>query len=124
MSVKLNLWGKANQEDKLVSGDFGTFFVTLRRPTAAERVRMRGLLWENNIQDLLLLRLQLLVGWKDLFDTDGKPIPFNDHNKDAVFAEQSILDATLQAIRDFVEEKPLEDASAKKSETLPDSSAQ
>lgn len=76
-----------------------------------------GLFFESNIQELLLARFALLVGWKELYDVNGNPIPFNDHNKEAVFgSEQSILDATLTAIADFVEEPPLGEAKEKNSE--------
>ena len=109
------MWGSAPQEDLEVSGGFGTFTIVVRRPKAAEQVRIRGLVMENRIQDLFATYLGLLVNWKGLVDPKGEEIAFNDRTKDEVFSYPEILKAVLDKIDEYCCKRTLEEGAEKKS---------
>lgn len=102
--LRIDLNGYSNTVEREVKGTFGSFFITIRRPSIAERISIRGMSYENSFQRMFEIELSLLVGWKGLSDKEGNEIPFNELTKGGVLGIQPIMDAVLGTIHDYLNE--------------------
>lgn len=105
-----------------VTGNFeGDFEVTIRQPTAAERMEARGLAITERIGELQKFRASLIVGWNGMTDADGKEIPFNPRTQELVLRIQPVQDAINSTVRAYLEESSaiLTEDDKKKSESQP-----
>lgn len=91
-------FGKEPQTlEREVTGSFGSFFITVRAPTAIERARIRHFIMREEYDRLAELRRSLVVGWRDVTDEEEKPIPFNGRNLDIVCGANSDIESGIMA---------------------------
>lgn len=104
MSVRLSL-KESNTVVRKVTGRFeGEFDITIRQPTAAERMEIRGLATAENYGEIRKLRHSFVVGWSGLLDDDGNEIPFNVRTHEMVLRIQPIQDGIYQTVINYFEE--------------------
>lgn len=94
----LDLQRPATIELEVTTND-GTFVLQCRRPTKADLLDSDTYSYRREFSERFLVWESIIIGWRDLFDPSGAPIPFTRANLDAALAIPDVLAGVVDAIR-------------------------
>lgn len=89
--MKLELKKKDAPTPIEVKVDDGSFKLLVRQPSYKELLHLLGLSMQNKNEEFNLAATNLIVGWEDLLDEEGKAIPFSRETLEILLENHALL---------------------------------
>lgn len=93
--LKLAIGQEPSSVEREVSGSFGNFYVTIQPFTLGQRVRYWTAQYADQFDEVMKTRIEHVIGWRDVLDEQGEPIPFNRSNLDSLLAANHTIFAAV-----------------------------